>query len=202
MKTADLMTSTVITITPGHSVRHAARLMLEHGISGLPVVDDMGTVVGMLTEGDLLRRVEPAEADKVDAMWYRLATPEGVARDFVKRHSWRVGDVMTSPVVFVTGQTPLRHVAELLETHGIRRLPVVERGQLIGIIGRSDLLRCLVGQLPEQPIQGDEALRICVAARLGDERHAFTRKPEVTVESGVVTCGARWDRKASAMPRG
>ena len=101
MHVADLMTRKVITVGLGSSVRHAADLMLNHRISGLPVVDDAGLLAGLVTEGDLLRRAELGVPDTAHP-WQAATSPAGLTRDFVKRNSWRVSDVMTSPVTTVS----------------------------------------------------------------------------------------------------
>ncbi len=186
MQTADVMTREVVTLSPDHSIRHAAQLMYEKGVSGLPVVDGNDVVVGMITEGDLMRRVEPAIADAAASGWFRQSSPQGLAREFVKGHSWRVGDVMSSPVVCVLETTPLGRVAELLQTRAIRRLPVLRGGKLVGIVSRRDLLRCITEELPEHPLHGDDAIRVSVEARLRDARTALRTPPRVTVEDGVI----------------
>jgi CBS domain-containing protein len=198
MKTADLMSRYVVTLSPGNSVAHAARLMLERGISGLPVVDDSGAIVGILTEGDLLRRVEPDSIGAGNAQWLHQVTAKGIARDFVATHSWRVADAMVSPVVTVSEDTPLGKVAELLLSRNIRRLPVVRDGQLVGIISRTDLLASIVAAPAERIAQGDHALRISIEARLREARHMFVNKPTVAVQSGVVHL---WGPLASKVER-
>lgn len=185
MNASDLMTRNVLTLSPGNSVRHAARLMLGHGISGLPVIDDSGVVAGMVTEGDLLRHVEPNAIEAV-AHAHQGMTSEWLARDFVRGHSWRVADVMTSPVVTVAPAASLREVAALMDSRGVKRLPVVAEGRLVGIISRSDLLRCIVDDLPASVAKGDEALRISVQARLGEVERVLAQPLHVTVEQGIV----------------
>jgi CBS domain-containing protein len=186
MKTADLMSRHVITLSPGSSVWHATRIMRDHAVSGLPVVDDLGNLVGMLTEGDLLRRVEPDSLEEASARWKHLAAPEGLARDFVMSHSWRVADLMTSPVVTVAENTSLHDVAELLLTRGIKRMPVMRNGRMVGIISRADLLVCIANE-PQHPIpNGDDAIRLSVQTRLRDVERVLSVQPKVTVEAGVV----------------
>lgn len=188
MKTADIMTRHVITLSPGHSVAHAASIMRERGVSGLPVVDDEGHLVGMLTEGDLMARVEPDSIEQASARWLHLAAAEGLAREFVVSHSWRVSDVMSTPVVTVNEDTPLRDVAELIVTRGIRRLPVMQGDRMVGIVSRADLLDAilLAREPAERPVSGDGAIRTSVEARLREAQRIITGSPTVTVSSGVV----------------
>ena len=115
MRVADIMSKHSVTLMPGHSVRHAAQIMLEHGVSGVPVVE-ADKVVGILTEGDLLRRVELSTEGNRSRFPLSAA---GTARDFVRTHSWRVADVMSSPVVTVDEAMSLADSAILLSSRGI-----------------------------------------------------------------------------------
>jgi CBS domain-containing protein len=181
----DVMSRRVVSVMPGHSVRHAAQIMLDHQVSGLPVIDDDGQMVGIVTEGDLLRRVEYGMTG-AGSRWIEAVMTEGTARDFVKSHSWRVGDVMSKSVVAVTEDTPLSDVAVLFGTRGIKRAPVQRNGRLVGIISRSDLLRIIAMARPEKIAAGDDALQLSATARLRDASAIFLAPPEVTVVDGVV----------------
>ncbi len=164
MRIRDLATFRVFTASPDTSVRHAAKIMLEHRISGLPVINDDMKLVGIITEGDLIRRFEMGLG--------RIQQTEGAdrqardARDYVKRHSWKVGDVMTRNVVTIGEKESVGRAAQLLEERGIKRLPVTSEGKLTGIVSRSDLLRVLAVSAPEPIAAGDEALRTSIATRL------------------------------------
>jgi CBS domain-containing protein len=184
MKVADVMTRSVVTVMPGHSIRHAAQIMLDNRVSGLPVVDGDGKVVGVLTEGDLLRRAEFGLTG-AHPHWIEATSPEGVARDYVKSHSWRVGDVMSTPAVCVDEETPLADVAVLFGTPSIKRSPVLQDGRLVGVVSRADLLRLIAASEIETIADGDEALRISALARLRDAA-MFAVTPDVTVVDGVV----------------
>jgi CBS domain-containing protein len=120
-------------------VEDAANLMLKTRVSGLPVVDANGAVVGIITEGDLLRRVELGTAGpRAGRLWSFLA-PGRAADDFVCTHGRRVGEVMTSEVVSTCADTSLSEIVALMEARQIKRLPVLHRGRLIGIVSRADL---------------------------------------------------------------
>jgi CBS domain-containing protein len=136
------MTARPITVPPDTSVVEVARLLLDHAISAVPVVAD-GRVVGIVSEGDLMRRSETA-TDRRRAWWLTFFTgPTTLAEEYARTHGQRAADVMTSPVVTVNERTPLREIAELLETRRIKRVPVVRDGALVGIVSRADLLRAL-----------------------------------------------------------
>lgn len=181
MRVADIMSRQLVSLMPGHSVRHAAQIMLDRRVSGVPVVDG-GRVVGILTEGDLLRRVELGSEGNTSRF---LLSPAGTARDFVRTHSWRVADVMSSPVVTVDEDMPLIDAALLLSTRGIKRVPVVRNGALVGILSRADLLKVIAQAKPEHIAEGDEALWRAAQARLG-ELSIFAVPPTVTVENHIV----------------
>jgi len=185
MIVADVMSRTLVTVMPGHSVRHAAQIMLDHHVSGVPVLDGDGNLMGILTEGDLLRRVEYGLTGSTPH-WIGAVTHEGAARDFVKSHSWRVGDVMSKPVVTVQETTALADVAVLFGTRGIKRAPVMRGTQLVGLVSRADLLRIIANSRPEKIAAGDSALEISASARLRDAETVFSVCPAVTVVDGVV----------------
>lgn len=189
MKAADVMSREPVRVCPGHNVHHAARIMLERGISGLPVIDDDNRLVGIITAGDLLRRSEltPLEAPQLPP----TASPEERARAYVKSHSWSVGDVMTSPVVTVDEDAPLDRVAMLLDEHHVRRLPVMNEGRLSGIVSRTDLLRRVVEQLPDRTAHGDPAIRRSILARLTEGTGLDITRIDVKVKDGLVKLSGR-----------
>jgi CBS domain-containing protein len=159
MQAQDVMTTAVATIGADATVRDAAKLMLARRISALPVTDCKGRVVGIVSEGDLMRRAELG-TDTPRSWWLRLLG-EDAARDYMKVHGASVGDVMTSPALSVRRRTSLKEVAHLLEKHRIKRVPVLEGGRLVGIVSRADLVRQLA-TAPARPAPrtaSDRALR-------------------------------------------
>jgi CBS domain-containing protein len=143
MKAADIMTTEVVSVGPDTRVKEIARLLLEHGISAVPVVDAAGAVVGMVSEGGLTGR-SAREREARRSWWLNLLT-EGhdVAPEFdqyLKAQCERAKDVMTRKVIWVTDTTPLPEIAERLETHRIKRVPVLRDGKLVGVVSRADLL--------------------------------------------------------------
>lgn len=144
MRARDVMSAEVVTISCKATVLEAAELMLERHVSGLPVVDDEGRLVGILAEGDLLRRTEigtelhpeiKSEGSICDFEWFC---------EYLKSHGGHVEDIMTRDVVRVFENTPLVEVASLLEMKRIKRVPVLGYGKIIGIVSRADFLRALV----------------------------------------------------------
>ncbi|AAK65246.1 CBS domain-containing protein [Sinorhizobium meliloti] len=191
MLARDIMKKRVLSISPDHSVSHAARAMLENQISGLPVCDDRGRLVGMLSEGDLLRRAELGLVSRRDIAGVR-AKPEA----FIKGHSWRVGDVMTQPVVTVDEDMPVGRVAELMAAKGIKRIPVMRAEEMVGIISRSDILRAVTASLPDVIANGDEAVRRAVLARLCSDLGLEKGAIDVTIENGTVSLSGQVESEA------
>lgn len=171
MQARDVMTTVAVTIGPEATVQGAARLMLERAISALPVVDEKDRVIGIISEGDLIRRAELG-TDRVHGSWWLrfLAFPsEGAAADFVKTHATRVRDVMTSPVISASENTPLEKIALLLEKHRIKRVPVLRAGQLVGVVSRADLVRRLAVARPGKPPgAGNRSIRKRMLKTLAD----------------------------------
>jgi CBS domain-containing protein len=151
MKAADIMVTQVVTVAPDAPVREVAKLMVERRISGLPVVDAGGKVLGVVSEGDLIRRPELG-TDEQPSSWLRIfLSADDRARDFVKTHGLRAHDVMTKPAICVTPDATLAEVVRLLERHRVKRLPVAQDGKLVGLLTRTDMLRALLARqaLPE-----------------------------------------------------
>jgi len=186
MKAADIMVKDVVTAGPEASVRELATIMLERRISGMPVVDGGGRLLGIVSEGDLIRRPE-IDTDRVKLGWLRLLlSDEARARDFVKSHGRKAREVMTQPAISVTADAPLAEVVRLMERHRIKRLPVVEKGKLVGLVTRADLLRAFVARQAEAPAaQSDEQLRARIIAMLRHEDWATSAYVHVQVEGGV-----------------
>ena len=153
MKAADLMTSFVVTVRPDATIEYAAHLMLQYRISGLPVTDSDGAVLGIVTESDLLRRAETG-TEKRHTRWVSfLIGPGRLAQEYVHTHGRRVGEVMTERVFTVMPQTPLGDLVAQMETKHVKRVPVVDQGRLVGIVSRADVMAALVGMLAEKPAE-------------------------------------------------
>jgi len=144
MKAADVMATNVITVGPDTPVAKIAEVLLANRISAVPVVNKKGVLVGIVSEGDLIHRVE-AGTERHRSWWLDLLTGrETLAHEFVMSHARKAVDVMTRPVISVTPDTPLGEVASLLEKHRIKRVPVAVNGKVIGIVSRANLIQALV----------------------------------------------------------
>jgi CBS domain-containing protein len=141
LRAGDVMTGWVATITPDATVKEAAQMMIERRVSGLPVVNRNERVIGMVSEGDLMRRAEFGSVARRTSWLQRLL--DSGAREYLKTKGGKVRDVMSKPVISVRPSTPLHEVAQLLDEERIKRLPVLDRGRLAGIVSRADLVRQL-----------------------------------------------------------
>jgi len=186
MKVAEVMVTSVHSVGPEASVREVASMMLERRISGVPVVDDKGRILGIVSEGDLIRRPE-IETDRAPAGWlHAFLSDEERAREFVKSHGRKVREVMTQPAICVAPDTPLAVVVRLMERHRVKRLPVVENGKLAGLVTRADLLRTLVSRRTAAPAaSSDQDVRERIDAMLRHEDWATSAFVNVQVEDGV-----------------
>jgi CBS domain-containing protein len=185
MQAQDVMTTWAATIPADATVREAAKLMLERRISALPVMDGKDRVIGIVSEGDLVRRSELG-TDAARSWWLR-AFADDAARDYLKTHGASVREVMTRPVVSVRRTTPLHEIARLLEKHRIKRVPVLDAGRLVGIVSRADLVRRLA-MTPARPTPraaGDRALRRAVLKET-QQAGLDLLYVNVTVEQGIV----------------
>lgn len=188
MKAADLLTSLVVTVTPDATIEYAAQLMLQYRISGLPVTDSDGAVLGIVTEGDLLRRAETG-TDKRHARWVSLLIGSGrLAQEYVHTHGRKVGEVMTERVFTVTPETPLADLVALMETKHVKRVPVVDQGRLVGIVSRADVMAALVGLLSEKPAGAatDTEIRNQILAEIDRQPWGPRGSVDVIVTNGVV----------------
>jgi CBS domain-containing protein len=188
MLASDVMTRAIVSIMPGAPIREAIRLMLDRRISGLPVVDAGGKLVGILTEGDLLHRSEIA-TEKRHWPWLEfIMGPGHMAGEYVRTHGRVVEELMTRKVVVVGPEAPLAEIVALMERHRVKRLPVIDGGVLVGIVGRADLLAALARALDtrQAPAAGDEDIRTRVLAELANANWAPRGGLTITVVDGVV----------------
>lgn len=186
MNAADIMVKDVATVGPEASVREVASLMLARRISGVPVVDAERRVLGIVSEGDLIRRPEIG-TDRAGRGWLSIfLSDEERARDFVKSHGRKAREVMSQPVIGVAPDTSLAELVRLMERHRIKRLAIVEQGKLAGIVTRADLLRAMVAhQSDSAAAPSDQELRERIDSMLRDEDWAASAIVYVQVENGV-----------------
>jgi CBS domain-containing protein len=188
MKASDVMTRNLVTVERGTPVAQAIHLMLDNQVSGLPVVDDTGKMVGILTEGDLLRRSETG-TERHRPRWLEiLMGPGRMAEDYVRTHGRRVEEIMTRDLVTASGDTPLDEIVRLMERRRIKRVPVFEGDALIGIVSRADLLRALAHALEKQApaTRGDSDILEQIRAELAKAAWVPRDGFEITVTDGVV----------------
>jgi CBS domain-containing protein len=141
MKASDIMTVGAATICSDASVPEAARLMLQYAISGLPVVDAAGHLVGIITEGDFLRRTETGTERWHRPRWLEfLLGPGRLADEYVHSHSRKVEEVMTRRVVTVAEETPVGEIARLMDRHRIKRVPVIRDNRVVGSVPHTNAL--------------------------------------------------------------
>lgn len=198
MHVADIMTTPVISVEPSASIREAAALMLAHRISGLPVVRHDGTLIGVLTEGDFLRRGELGTQRKRSWWLELLVSPGKMADEYVQTHGRKVEEVMSYDVVTTSKDASLDDVVETMSRHRIKRLPVVEKGKVVGIVARSDLLRALARAQPsnDPAAVSDERIRADIEAELGGQKWSGHGLIHVNVKDGAVELsGAIFDER-------
>jgi CBS domain-containing protein len=186
LRARDLMTADVVTVPPQTPVIAMARLLSERGISAVPVVDATGSVLGVVTEADLIRRLA-GEVDK-PASWLGslFSNQARDAETYARTHGVTARDIMTESVVSVAPDMLASEVAHMMEEQAIRRVLVIEDGRLRGLVSRADLLRALVTPVQEPSALSDDRIRKAVLAAMKKEPWADTFYTMVNVTDGVV----------------
>ena len=188
MKAQDVMTSPPITVRPDTPVTEIAALLIERRISAVPVVDAAGRMVGIVSEGDLLRRCELG-TDRQRSQWLEILVDRDLqAAEFVKAHGMFARDVMTADVISVPPDADLVDIAALLERRRIKRVPVVRDGVPVGIVSRANVLRGLIASPRNEsagPAESDVELRRRIEERLADEPWVDLSRLNVVVTGGV-----------------
>src|SRR6266702_3357963 len=187
MNVADVMTRGVISIAPDDLMRKAAQLMLQYDVSGFPVLD-RSELVGIITEGDFLRRGETS-TERHRTRWIELLAGSGrLAEEYAHAHGRKVGEVMTREVVTVAEDASLEEAVRLMERYHIKRLPVVKSDTMVGILSRGNLVRAFIMGSPKTvtvPV-GDAAIREQLTEALTRQPWAPHGSVDVVVENGVV----------------
>lgn len=186
MQAHDIMTKQVVTATPDTLIDEIVSLMIDNHISAVPVIDAGGSIVGLISEGDLMRRVEGAAGPRKSWWLSMLAGPKNPAQEFVALHGRHAHDIMTRNVLTIGPDMEIGDIAALLEKNRIKRVPVVENGHLVGIVSRANLLQGLasVPLKTVDPDAGDRALRDAVIAALQDIPNFLPVHINVTVQDG------------------
>jgi CBS domain-containing protein len=183
------MTTKVVSTSPNASVRSAALKMLASDVSGLPVIDDDGALVGMLTEGDLLRRVAgtafSGEHDRKEH-----SDPQSLDA-YIHSNGWSVQDAMCTDVITVTPETDVKDIAAIMLSRRVKRVPVVHHGEVIGIVSRCDLLGVIIDAPSDIVASGDEAIRLALATRLKSDLGIDPERIELKVSNSQVFVSGR-----------
>jgi CBS domain-containing protein len=172
MKAIDVMVRDVITIGPDDSIADAAKLIADNDVSALPVVDDDGRLVGIISEGDLMSREEIGAAVH-HPWWIEAVTPAAtLAAEFAKSHGKRVDEVMSENVITATEDMPLAEIATILERNRIKRVPIVRGSELVGIVSRSNLVQAMAsnGGAPSESLDASRSIRAELLSRLENEQ--------------------------------
>jgi len=188
MNAEHVMTRDVISIDPDATVLQAARLMLQHHISGLPVIDSGGNLVGVLSEGDFLRRRETHTEHRRSRWLEFLMGPGRIAAEYTHSHGSKVAEVMTAEVQTVDVQTPIEDIVDLMERRRIKRVPVLCGSEVVGIVTRSNLMHAMVSLARSAPTlpKDDATIREKLLAEIQKEQWAPAAMTNVVVRDGVV----------------
>ena len=187
MQAIDIMTPKVVSVGPDTEVREIAQLLLSHRISAVPVVDEEHRVIGIVSEGDLMRRVK-GDGDHRDSWWLSLFTGGKDAGDYVKSHGRKAHEVMTPNPMTVEENTPLHTIARMLEKHHIKRVPVLRDGKLVGIVSRANLLQGIANAAvaPTQSPTDDRQIREAILKEVENNTGVQVEGISVIVDGGAV----------------
>jgi CBS domain-containing protein len=167
MRAHQIMTRSVITVTPDASILEAANTMLRFHVSGLPVVDAAGKLVGIVSEGDFIRRSEIGTQRK-RGRWLKFLFGTGAAAtDYVQEYGRKISDVMTREPITIAEDATVEEIVTSMETHGVKRLPVMRGDKLVGIVSRANLLQAvasLVREIPDPTADDDHIRKRIIAA--------------------------------------
>lgn len=187
MKARDLMTTPAITIGLDATIDEAVGVMIDNHLSGLPVVDEAGRLFGVLTEGDLLRRSEMGTGRK-RARWLEfLLGPGASAADYVREHGRRARELMTDSPVAIEEDTDVADIVELMESHHVKRLPVVRDAKVVGVVARADLIRSLAARRLRAAPSSDKEIRDAILAALRAQNWAPAGLIGIDVDHGEVS---------------
>jgi CBS domain-containing protein len=188
MNAMDVMVRNIVTVKPDDDVTDVIKLLTEHDISALPVVDDEGAVIGVISEADLIRR-EEIGTEKHRPWWLEALTPASIlAEEFAKSHGRRVAEIMSANIVSASEDTPLEEIAALLEKHRIKRVPILRDGKLVGIVSQSNLVQALASSQPQPgaSAESDREIRLELLNRLSKQDWTDFGSRNVIVSDGVV----------------
>ncbi|MEZ5856060.1 MAG: CBS domain-containing protein [Hyphomicrobiaceae bacterium] len=187
MNASEIMTRNVVTVGPQTPVREVAETMSKHRISGVPVVDDGGRLVGILSESDLLHRMETGTERRRKWWLGMFQDTSKMAQEFTKSHGLTAGEIMTANVTTVNGTSTLADIAELLDAKKLKRVPVIVDGKLAGIITRGDLVKVLANAdaKPKAAAGDDGTISRAVTQRIGEVKWLHDAYVSVLVMDGI-----------------
>ena len=188
MRAMDVMVRNVVTVHPDALVSDAVKLLVDNDVSALPVVDDGDHLVGIISEADLMHRIEIG-TERHRRHWVEsLLGANTLAEEFAKSHGRKVDEMMTSEVVSVTEDTPLSDIAALFERERIKRVPVVRDGRLVGIVSRANLIQALASVIgrTDPGNDSDQRIRHELLARLHQQSWTDFGDRNITVHDGIV----------------
>lgn len=190
MRAHQLMSRNVVTVDPDTSVFEAAKTMLRHHISGLPVVDTAGKLIGIVSEGDFIRRAEIGTERKRGRWLQFLVGPGQIASEFVHERGRKVREIMTPHPATIAENASLEDAVRLIEKHHVKRLPVMRGDRLVGIVTRSNLLQAVAALAPDvpDPTATDDQIRSTIVAAIEGSDWSPSRF-NVIVRDGVVHLG-------------
>jgi CBS domain-containing protein len=186
----DVMATKVISVGPLATIKETATLLVQHGISGLPVLDANQRLVGMVSEGDLIRRPEIGTQPSRRSWWLELfSSNRTLAESYIKHHGQTVQDVMTPEVTTVSEMTQLSEIAALLESKRIKRVPVLRDGRVVGIVSRANLVQALASAALEPDLDitlTDQEIRQKILAETEGQDWARAIGANIVVRDGIV----------------
>ncbi len=203
MRAIDVMGRNVLTVRPDTDIAEAIRLLSDYDVSALPVVDAEGNLIGIISEADLMHRVEIGTEKRLP--WWVEATTgaAALATDFTKAHGKKVEELMTTDVVWADEDTPLSEIAALLERKRIKRVPITRQGKVVGIVSRSNLIQALasVTMGDQEALSHDDGeIRLQLLAQLEQQSWTDFGSRNVIVSGGAVhlwgLVGSESERKA------
>jgi CBS-domain-containing membrane protein len=188
MNASDVMVRDVVTVGPDEDVSNAVKLLVDHDISALPVIDSERRVIGVLSEADLIHRENIGTA-KQRTWWLEAVTPASMlALDYAKSHGRKVSELMSEHVISADENTSLTDLANILEKHRIKRVPILKHGKLIGIVSRANLIQALASAPPKDESNqlADRGIREAILERLAEQPWTDFGERNVVVTNGVV----------------
>jgi CBS domain-containing protein len=187
MKVSDVMTRRIISVSPEATILEAIKLMLKYHISGLPVIGRNKELVGIVTESDFLHRPETGTERKRSRWLDSFFGPAAAAKEYVRSHGLKLADVMTRDPITVAENAPLDEVVRTMESHSVKRLPVMRRNRVVGIVSRADLMLALASIHRAAPSTGenDAAIRDRIMAAIREQGWTAGASVDVIVRNGI-----------------